>query len=260
MMLQVLIVSFLYNAEAYPSFTVLEMKTLEQVQGKIIREILEVPMSTPYFPLLLETGMWTMEARINYKKLMLYHNIMNSDDNRLIKNIVIEQKRCLRPGTWYHSITKIIQKYSIELSENVLKSQWKRHVKTQIQTVVETEIRSGCNTSDSGKGRTVCMEDYSMKTYMKELPVDVVSDILKVRLHMVRLPCNYGDKDKCWLCDNAVAKTEHYLRCPGTILIRECMGIVSDSSFANLDTDQLVKISQFYKKLELRSISCGGRK
>ena len=47
---------------------------LESVQGKMLRDLLEVPMSTPYLPLLLETGMWSMEGRISYKKLMLFHN------------------------------------------------------------------------------------------------------------------------------------------------------------------------------------------
>ena len=218
--------------------------------------MLEVPKSTPYLPLLLETGMWTMEARINYKKLMLYHNIMNSDDNRLLKHIVMEQKRNLRSGTWYHSITEIVRKYDIHMSDNVRKSQWKKHVKGRIRIVVEEEIRNGC-TSD-GKGRTVTKDEYSMKNYIKELPVDMASEILKVRLHMTRLPCNYGDRSKCWLCDSALVKTEHYLECPGTLLLRECMGM-NDSPFTSQDTNQLVKISQFFQKLELRCVTCKGR-
>ena len=78
MMETIMIPSILYNAEVYPSYTGEEIRLLERMQGKILREMLEMPKSTPYFPLLLETGTLTVEARIHYTKLMLYYHIINS--------------------------------------------------------------------------------------------------------------------------------------------------------------------------------------
>ena len=72
----VVIPSVLYNAEAFPTYKDSEIKDLEQLQLSILVGILEVPSSTPYYPLLLETGWWTMRARLSYRKLMLYHNIL----------------------------------------------------------------------------------------------------------------------------------------------------------------------------------------
>ena len=247
----VLLKSFLYNVEAYPTITKIEMRMLESIQGRMLRDMLNVPMSTPYLPLLLETGMWTMEGRIGYRKLMLFHNIMNSDDERLIKNIVHEQIRHLRRGTWYHSITVLIEKYRIELSHEELKSTWKKHVKERISKVVEEEIREGCE--QSSKGRTVARDDFEMKNYLRQLSVDEASFILKVRLHMSTLPCNYGDKSNCWMCDEKGVKTEHYLRCPGTFLMRECMG-VREVSLDSQDVDELKTISLFFKHLEQRCV------
>ena len=106
----VLVPSFLYNIEAFPVFTNEELSLLEGVQATMLRGVLEVPSLTPYLPLLLETGMWTMEGRIEYKKLMLYHHIINSPDERIIKRIVLTQKEMVREGTWYHTITLILKK------------------------------------------------------------------------------------------------------------------------------------------------------
>ena len=247
----VLITSFLYNAEAYPTFTNEESRMLEGVQGKMLRDLLQVPMSTPYLPLLLESGMWTMEGRISYKKLMLFQNIMNSGDDRLIKNIVAEQKRTKRPGTWYYSVTKLIEKYGIVESHDELKSTWKRHVKERIATTTEEEIRWGC--SKMSKGRTIVTDEFKVKDYLSAVNVNQASDILKVRLHMSALPCNYGVKNDCWLCSEDGVRTEHYLRCPGTLLSRECFGIL-EISLGTQDINELIKVSQFFKKLEERCV------
>ena len=84
----IIIPSILYNVEVVASLSKKEMKDLEILQGEIVTRILEVPRSTPYMGILMETGMWTMEARVSYKKLMLYHNIWHSDEERIMKKIV----------------------------------------------------------------------------------------------------------------------------------------------------------------------------
>lgn len=63
----IVIPSLLYNAEAFPNYTKEEICMLEAIQGRLISEMLEVPKTTPYLQLLLETGMLTMEARLDYK-------------------------------------------------------------------------------------------------------------------------------------------------------------------------------------------------
>ena len=66
----VILPSILYNAEAFPNFTNKEIEELERVQYTMLRQFLEVPSATPNYGLLMETGWWTMEARLDYRKLM----------------------------------------------------------------------------------------------------------------------------------------------------------------------------------------------
>ena len=130
----IIIAGLLHNAEGFPSFTETEIKELEKVQHLIITELLGVPNSTSYLALLLETGFWTMKARLTYKKLMLYQNILKSDSRRTLKSLVKVQKEENRRSTWYGGIAEIISEY--ELTEwdpaIILKSKWKTLVKKKI--------------------------------------------------------------------------------------------------------------------------------
>ena len=66
----------------------------------------------------METGWLTMEARLAYKKLMLFHHIMHSDNSRTIKRIVYVQIEEDRRNTWYGSVKRLIEKYELQLNVN----------------------------------------------------------------------------------------------------------------------------------------------
>ena len=162
----IIIKSLTHNVEAFATHTNKEIEELERVQAESLRKLLEVPCSTPYLPLLLETGMWTMKSRIAYKKLMLFHNIVNSSDERIISNIIRYQIENPRRGTWYSSIQVLLDRYNLKWSSEIKKSQWKKAVKKQINLTTEEEIRKGCDTT---KGRTVARDKYETKQYLLDV-------------------------------------------------------------------------------------------
>ena len=249
----VLVPSFLFNAEAFPVFTNDELSLLEGVQATMLRRLLEVPSSTPYLPLLLETGMWTMEGRIEYKKLMLYHHIINSPDERIIKRIVLTQKEMAREGTWYHTITLILKKYQLtNVSINAIKkSAWKKIVKSKIGEVMEREIRSAC--TKMKKGRTVADDEYKKKDYLSEVSVEDSKSITRMRLHMNELPCNYGGGHVCWLCGENSVNTEHYFQCSETELVKLYWNTESQDMKRN-ETLNLTRASKFMELVEKKNI------
>ena len=68
-----------------------EIQSPEKNQGKALKRIFSLSMATPYIGLMIETGVWPAEQRINYSSLMLYHNIINSSKDGLVKQIILEQ-------------------------------------------------------------------------------------------------------------------------------------------------------------------------
>ena len=80
--------ALLYGMEAWKKLSKEEIQHLEKIQGKSLKRMFSLPITTPYFGLIIETGVWPAEQRINYSSLMLYHNIMNSSKDRLVKQII----------------------------------------------------------------------------------------------------------------------------------------------------------------------------
>ena len=246
----VIMPSILYNVEVVPRLTSGEIDKLEKMQHKILTEMLEVPRSTPYKGILMETGMWTMEARIEYKKLMLFHNIKNSEDSRIIKQILEVQEDEVRDSTWLASLKDIILKYGIELDVNkVLKSGWKKKVKEKIQDHVEQQIRAECHRMK--KTRSIKDEKYELQQYMKESSMKETSDILRTRLHMNKLPCNYGDRDLCKLCGyNGQVTTEHYFTsCHRTTTLSRIWQTKPEDIRGN--AEQIRRAKNFIEKVEV---------
>ena len=72
-----------------------------------MERIFNLPITTPYIGLIIETGVWPAEQRINYSSFMLYHNILNSTKDRLIKQIIQEQKAQNHQNTFYEKMRTI---------------------------------------------------------------------------------------------------------------------------------------------------------
>ena len=199
----------------------------------------------------METGFWTMRARLAYKKLMLYHNIVKSDEKRVMKKILKVQEKEERSTTWYSNIKKEMKRYRITLDvEEVSKSQWKKHVKERIAEEVEKEVRSICRSKK--KGRTVMNDKHERKFYLGKVPLKEMKKILKVRLHMTRIPANFrGGKDgECPLCKHEEGNDEHYFKCKAVERIAEVWE-VGEEDINSLDIDKMTRVANFMEKVEM---------
>ena len=85
---RVIVPTLTYNIETASNFRESDFKRLEKMQGKCLRRICKMPESTPYWGILIELGVVQIEYEVHQKRLMLYHNIVNSSDERIIKQIV----------------------------------------------------------------------------------------------------------------------------------------------------------------------------
>ena len=76
----------------------------------------------------METGTWPAEQKIQYAKMMLYHDRKNSDDNKKIKQVIEQQEQNQYKNTFYQKVQKIAKDLQIDISDvtSTSKSQWKR--------------------------------------------------------------------------------------------------------------------------------------
>jgi hypothetical protein len=245
---RVCMLGILHGAEAVPNLSE-EMDEIEKVQHKLLCEVFGLPLSTPYMPLLMELGIWTMNYRIQYKKMMLYHNILQSEEKRTMKRIAMYQREEGRPGTWVTGVIQSMNKADIDVEpEDVLKSKWKKEVKSKLQAMNEKEVTA--KTEEMRKGRTVCKDKYGRKQYM-EMEIGEALEILKMRLHMMPLPCNYGQSGEgCRIC-STVGKvdTEHYLKCGGMRYMRKKWGISDEAKLETDDTEEMKTMAKYMRQV-----------
>ena len=84
-----------------------EIEEIEKMQSTVLKQLLEVPISTSTAGLLMETGIWPAKEYLQYITMMLYHSIINSEGERIAKNIVKEQCKYNLQQTFHSRINSI---------------------------------------------------------------------------------------------------------------------------------------------------------
>ena len=122
-----------YGMEAWANIRSVEMREREKIQGKPLKRIFQLPVSTTYTGIIMETGIWPAKQKIQYATMILYHNIKNSDDNKKIKQAVEEQEQNQFKNTFYQKVQKIAKDLQIDISDvtSTSKSKWKKKGKRE---------------------------------------------------------------------------------------------------------------------------------
>ena len=88
---------------------------------------------------------------------------------------------------------------------------------------------------------------------MKEVKVEDAKEIIKVRLHMMKLPANYKSQWKdprCPLCCGEEGTTEHYETCPNVSYIANVWEIKKDD-VKDRSVKKMVNVAKYTNKVEI---------
>ena len=147
---------------------------------------------------------------------------------------------------------KEIEKYKIELDpKEVLKSKWKKEVKSKITIKEEDELQKKC--LKSTKARIVKDDEYKRKEYLSgKMNFTVSRQILLTRLNMNKIPGNFKGKGdgKCFLCGEKDGKIEHYFQCKNVRGLVEVWD-VGVGDLTSQDLPKMMHLSMFMKKVEV---------
>ena len=116
----------------------------------------------------METGIWPAEQKIEYATMMLYHNVKNSDEERVIKQIVKEQEKNKYINTFHQRVKRIAEDLDIDIDKatTTRKSAWKKEVKERIMIKIKNRLADEMN--QKTKCRTVSKDKWGRKEYIKE--------------------------------------------------------------------------------------------
>ena len=215
-----IIPSLLYNLEGWNRLSRKELKELEKIQATTLCTLLQLPSTTPYLGLLNELGIWKIEERLMYRKIMLFHNIYNSPESRLVKRVVMEQEKSEENDTFYADVEDMAGNLNInmEIVKELTKSQLKKLVKRQIDSKMmnlvrkETETMKKMRFTFDEKDEEFCTKPYILKMGGTE-----AIQVLKTRLNLLPIYGNFkGDvylRRICTHCKENDDTTEHLVEC-----------------------------------------------
>jgi hypothetical protein len=201
-----------HDVEAWSKISKKEIAALDKIQKDVLTSILDLPKSTPYVGILSELGIWPVEKLLTYKKIMLLHNIVTSNERRFLKEVVEQQIKNTWQGCWMEQTQEICDKYeiSVELIRTLSKDQLSNMMKEKINKELEAYIKEEA----TKKTKLRFCSDFTRKKYTMrgDLKYNNVKCIMKLRLNMLELKTNYKGSTKnetCDLCKTEKDTTEH---------------------------------------------------
>ena len=210
--------SMLYGLETWHQHMKSEIRNLEKMQAKALHLLLGMPHSTPYVGLLSELGIWRMEEMLDYRRIMLLQNLLQSDDRRLCKRVIINQREDEEEGTFYQTTKEKMDIYKIEATqiENMSKNQLKKIIKTEINKKMAGVVNEASKRMKKMRF-TKPETEFKRKDYLLKMSGSEALHTLKTRLNMLPVHCNFrGDtslETKCWHCKMEDDSTEHLIEC-----------------------------------------------
>ena len=173
---------------------------------------------------------------------MLFQQIITSNGNRILKEVIEDQIRSVYPGCWTEQTLEICKKYNLgiqlikSMKKHKLKKLLKERIRRRLETKLEVEKRAKTKIRFCGGFKR---KKYIMKGNMSK---SIVKGIMKTRLNMLELNCNYkGEKisETCDLCKREKDTTEHLFEC------REIRRCLDDVPVGNIISVQNVAIPTF---------------
>ena len=205
-----------HNVEAWSNITEKDMNELEDIQKRIVRGMCEMRISTPYIGLLSELEIWPVEQIIQYRQVTLLHNIITSDKERLIREIIEDQILYPWEGCWFEGVHKTCTLYNVTIEE--IRSWTKYQCKREMKSRVEEKIKNNFQEKKKEMTKLRFVENVERKKYIEELDYEDSITILKLRLNMIETKCNYKGNFvgnlNCAICKQTEDKTEHLFDCP----------------------------------------------
>ena len=134
----------LYNAETWIHLSKTDIQKLENVQNNFYKKLLGVPTGTPNIAIVEELGIMPMEHKIEVKKLLEFHRLLQMNSTRLPSK-ACAQARLLGARNVLDEGQRIMEKHNIQYDEekvcDMTKNQRKRTVNHHIQTSVNETIK-----------------------------------------------------------------------------------------------------------------------
>ncbi|MDP7404354.1 MAG: hypothetical protein QF782_02810, partial [Porticoccaceae bacterium] len=209
-----IIASLFYNIEAWSNLRKADKEQLEIIQGKVLKGIFGLPKSTPYWGILYELDLLPVNLLILYRKLMVYHLLINSNESRIARKVILEQEEMGFNRCWFADVKEEAREIGIDLHRKAVEKKKKSWWKAKVKKAIRAEYEKLADEKLSALKKLRFLRTKAPYTYLLDSG-QYFREALIVRLNMAEIVRdNFGFRGgTCSLC-GGLDSTEHVLECP----------------------------------------------
>ena len=148
--------------------------------------------------------------------MMLFHSVMNSDDEQISRKTIEQQQKEKFKNTMYERVKDIAKKLAINIAkvEAIKKSTWKRLTQHQIKNKIEERLKK--EMEGKTKSKTIKDDKWKMKDYILNCNGEDARDIMLIRLHMWEVQMDNKKETEIVMCplwERKEDTTGHAIEC-----------------------------------------------
>ena len=254
-----LLLSILYNCETW-NLTKAQTLKLEKLQLKALRRYLKAPNSTPKLAFYLELGVRPLEAAVDIAQLKYLWRLLKSPTRT--NQILMTQVHYNTKGSWFHSITQKLTKYTLPSNFNTItqltKKMWATKVTEAVNGVHDTQTMLKAHDNRCKLiGIIKHKKSPKLEEYMVHLDRRRASAIFRLRCKSTRSPnnmCSRSITPICTRCSQNLASDIHiFTDCAATEQLRNKYSIngLLPIYQQHLDLSELERYADFALEAEL---------
>ena len=205
-----------FNSQAWSNLSEKNISSLEKLQSKCLKKIVNAPQATANSFTYLELGVMPMRYEIERNQLIFLHHIVHLEDSDPVKITWENMKKFPEENNWWSGVKSILSKYEISLheAEENSKEAFKTMVKKKVKETAFKVLKQECcekKKTGSISYNSLKPQDYLSKLYPKEAQVIFKSrsKILEIKDHQ-----SYRFTDKsCRRCGQEDETLQHIVNC-----------------------------------------------
>ena len=136
----------LYNSEVWCSYKRADLKVLEVLDRKILREITGAHSKVPWEMLYLKTSVLPIASVIIARRLIYLQDILKRTEKEIILKVYTAQKESPSQGDWIDLVQEDMNLLNLNISDNVIsetsQDDYKRIVKNKVQIHALEKLKS----------------------------------------------------------------------------------------------------------------------
>ena len=210
----------LLNVETWPNCTESRMIKFERIEQRFLRSILNAHSKTPIEALYLELGIVPLRFHLMKRRILYLHDIVNRDDEELVKKIVLAQKERSCSGDFYEQVLENMR--LLDLNFEMLMANSKAKVKADVGVSIEEKAYQyliGLANTHS-KTQEMLYQSCNGSEYFRDpkFTPELANLLFKFRTRTYMVKNNFRNNYKntnilCPLCEISNDTQQHIMKC-----------------------------------------------